>query len=367
MGRMEQQGGPLRWMRRALALVCAAAALGGCRDDDGEPPPAAVDSVAAGGRVEVRLAAPDELAWNQTDTVRVVVVNATGAALTDAVLHVFLPAPLEALVDSGAAVPARTAAADGTRLAYPVAAVEPGRTVGFAQAIRTPPAASRAAAPAARPGARLAAAADTLPRVYVVRAWLETRGGQPPGAPAQDTLRIRPGSEITVGGCGNVPDATVTRYGIGPVRIGMTLEALRSACPEARDTAWRGDEGMAEQGAVVAPAGQRVLVVLAGDRVGRIVVDQPGLETPAGAGVGSTVGDLRARFGRMCAGAGEGRVAVWFPNTPGISFGLDTLATRGWAGAPPPDSIPDEVAVGSFWVRQGTDDCPARPGGGGGR
>ena len=90
------------------------------------------------------------------------------------------------------------------------------------------------------------------------------------------------------------------------------------------------------------------------------------MKTPAGAGVGATVAELRGRFGRMCAGRAERQVAVWFPNQPGLSFGLDTLATRGWTPAQAdPDSVPDDVKVTSMWVRKGSDDCPARPGEGG--
>jgi hypothetical protein len=146
----------------------------------------------------------------------------------------------------------------------------------------------------------------------------------------------------------------------------MTVDALRGSCPEARDTAWKA-EGTDERGVTVAPGGQPVLAVLAGDTVARIVVGAPGLKTAAGVGVGSSVGDLRTRYGRMCAGMGEGRVAVWFPNAPGLSFGLDTLATRGWTPARAvPDSIGDEVAIGSLWVRRGTDECPAATDEGGG-
>ena len=348
------------------AVACAALALGACRDraEVRVDEVVSVDTGQGGGgagAVLLRLMAPDTLGWNATDTVRVVVTNTTAQPLQGAVLTLFVAAPALVPVDSAAPADARpqtTASGEGTRLTFAVPPIEPGRTAGFAQAVRTPP------APAAPAGGR-PAPRDAMPTLYLVRASLGTRGGSPIGAAVQDTVRIRAGSEVVAGGCGNVGDVTVSRYGVGPVRIGMTLDELRSACPEARDTTWRGDEGMEEKGAVAAPGGKRIVAVLAGGKIGRIVIDQPGLRTSAGLSVGATVGDLRARYGRMCAGRGEGRVAVWFPNAPGLSFGLDTMATRRWEPARVvPDSIADDVAVGSFWVRQGTDDCPAGAGGG---
>ncbi|HEU4455870.1 MAG TPA: hypothetical protein VFR81_22585, partial [Longimicrobium sp.] len=346
--------------RRTGIAACAALALGACRDRAGAPADEAPADTGKGGggagSVQVRLMAPDTLGWNETDTVRLVVTNATGQPLRDAVLNLFVAAPAEAAVDSAAPAAARpeaVASGEGTRLTFAVPVVEPGRTAGFVQAVRTPPAPA-APVPGGRPATR-----GATPTLYLVRAWLSTRGGSPVGAPVQDTVRIRAGSEVVAGGCGNVGDVTVSRYGVGPVRIGMTLDELRSACPETRDTTWE-QEGMKETGAIAAPGGKRIVAVLAGGKIARIVVDQPGLRTSAGLSVGATVGDLRARYGRMCAGVGEGRVAVWFPNAPGLSFGLDTLATRRWdLSRTDPDSIPDDVGVGSFWVRQGTDDCPA--------
>ncbi|HEU0052056.1 MAG TPA: hypothetical protein VFQ39_02720 [Longimicrobium sp.] len=349
-----------RRARRAALALALAAALGGCRDraekDGGGAPP---DAGQAPGRVEVQLLVPRDVAWNQDNEVIVGVLNGTRAPLADAVLHVFLEAPLAAVVDSagadttGRAVPPGIEQSpEGTRLTFPIGALGPGERVEFRPVARTPP-----------------AGLDKIDRKYagrdrfLVRAWLTAPGSTPAGAPAQDTLRVRAGAEVVVGGCANVPDLAVTRYGIGPVRLGMTADALRGACPEARDSTWRA-EGTEERGMVVAPGGKPVLAVLARDTVSRVVVPAAGLKTAAGVGVGSTVGDLRTRYGRMCSGIGEGRVAVWFPNAPGISFGLDTLATRGWTPAEAsPDSIADEVAVGSLWVRRGSDDCPAGGGG----
>src|SRR5215207_9783494 len=88
----------------AAALAIAAMAMtGACRDrapDGGDAQKA--DSAAAGGSVSVQLAAPAELGWNETDTVRVVVTNTTGAPVRDAVLNLFVQAPAGAPVDSAA-------------------------------------------------------------------------------------------------------------------------------------------------------------------------------------------------------------------------------------------------------------------------
>jgi len=245
--------------------------------------------------------------------------------------------------------------------------VAPGQTVEIRQPVRTPPAPVSAAPPApGQPKRARAARPDTSTRFVVRAELLRAGGGMQLAAPAEDTLRIRAGAAVVVGGCGNANDAVVTRSGIGPVRVGMPLDALRAACPEARDTSWKGQEGTKETGMVVLPGGHPVLAVTVDSAVTRIVIDQPGVRTAAGIEVGATVADLRGRFGRMCAGRGEGQVAVWFPNQPGLSFGLDTVATKGWTPArAEPDSVPDDVKVTSLWVRKGSDDCPARPGEGG--
>ena len=352
-----------RWM----TVASAALALAGCRGDRRAPPPPPPAPPAAPGQAEVRLTLPQLPAWNEEDTVGVTIANRTAAPIPEAVLELFVAAPVMALVDSTAPDrPAAAATGEGTRLSFRLGTLTPGQTVELRQAVRTPPApaprTARAPGTPPPPRAQGFTATDTTTR-FLVRASLVTGDGTPLGVPAQDTLRIRAGSEVAVGGCGSASDVVVTRYGVGPVRVGMSEAALRSACPEARDTTWKGDEGTTEKGLVALPGGQRVLGVVSGGTVQRIVIDRAGLKTAGGFGVGAAVADLRGSYGRMCAGRGERWVAVWFPNAPGISFGLDTVATKGWPPARVhPDSVPDEVKVAAMWVRQGADDCPARPG-----
>ncbi|HEX5724426.1 MAG TPA: hypothetical protein VFX98_03120, partial [Longimicrobiaceae bacterium] len=315
-----------------------------------------------------RLELPRELGWNARGDVAAVLANGTVAPLRDLRLHLFVPHPVIVLPPDSAPAdttrrdrvprPVVAATAEGTELTFALGVVAPEAEARVAQVVRMPPFGLE----------RRNRAYDGRDR-FVVRAWLTTAAGAPVGAVVQDTLRIRPGSETVVGGCGGVDDVPVSRSGVGPVRLGMTVDALRAVCPEALDTTWTGAEGMRETGQAVRVAGRPLLALTVGDTVARIVVDSAGLRTAAGLGVGSTLAELRGRYGRACAGVGEGRAAVWFPNAPGISFGLDSVAAREWvaAGGGDPAALPDEARVTSLWVRRGLDDCPARPGEGSGR
>jgi hypothetical protein len=265
-------------------------------------------------------------------------------------VHRFVGAPVEVLVNSAApdsARPELVSSGEGTQVVFSVGTIAPGARVDVAQGIRTPP------APAAgRPRSGESTPRDRFP----LRAWVSSGGREVKAA--ADSIVIRAGSAVVAGGCAGVQDVAVTRYGVGPLRLQMRASDVRTLCPEARDTAWE-QEGMPERGLTVSLAGNPVLLHMVGDTVTRIVIARPGLRTGVGVGVGSTVGELRGRYGRMCAGRGEDRIAVWFPAAPGISFGVRPEDTADAGPDPDPAALPETAVVEEMWVRTGVDDCPA--------
>lgn len=338
-------------MTIGIGLLAAA-----CRDRAAQPPQETMQLDSVPRRIDARLYVASDWAWNEEDTLRVTVVNATEQPFSGEV-SLFVGAPVELMTDSAAArtdsAPRMQSSAEGTRVTFPVRSLAPGASGEFRQAVRTPP------APRARPASPRTSSAppDTVSR-FAVRVRVAAADGREV-AQAQDTIRIRAGSEVVAGGCGGVKDVAVTRYGIGPLRLDMKAGDVRALCPEARDTTWPGEEGTTERGLAVRLAGNPVLVVLTGQTVARIQVDTAGLKTGTGVGVGATLGDLRGRYGRICAGQGEGRIAVWFPAAPGISFGLDSTAVAPAAGLDA-DALPETARVERMWVRQGSDDCPRK-------
>ena len=170
--------------------------------------------------------------------------------------------------------------------------------------------------------------------------------------PSGDTASASGAVEEACAPNGRVP--AVTSGGIGVARIGTSLSEVGQSC-RTRDTTFTLGEGIQERGAVIEFAGHRVLALTTGDRaISRLIVADSAFRTERGLGVGSTVGQLREAYGRLCGAVGEGTVAVWLAGLPNVSFGLDTrlseLPASGSRISDDPSVIPDSARVTSLWV-----------------
>ena len=170
--------------------------------------------------------------------------------------------------------------------------------------------------------------------------------------PTRDTTAVAGGIEDVCAPNGRAP--VVTSGGIGVARIGASLSEVGQSC-RTRDTTFSLGEGIQENGAVIEFAGHRVLALTTGDRtISRLIVADSAFRTERGLGVGSTVGQLREAYGRLCGAVGEGTVAVWLAGLPNVSFGLDTrlseLPASGSRISDDPSVIPDSARVTSLWV-----------------
>ena len=172
-----------------------------------------------------------------------------------------------------------------------------------------------------------------------------------PGRRAEDTAR---GGAVADACAPNGQVPAVTSGGIGVARIGASVREVGQSC-RTRDTTFTLGEGIQEQGAVIEFAGHRVLALTGNDgTIARLIVADSAFRTERGLGVGSTAGQLREAYGRLCGAVGEGTVAVWLAGLPNVSFGLDTrlsdLPASGSRLSDDPSQIPDNARVTSLWV-----------------
>lgn len=148
--------------------------------------------------------------------------------------------------------------------------------------------------------------------------------------------------------------------GVGPVRLGGRVSEIPAVCA-VRDTNLTLGEGAAESARVVDLGGHRIVALTGAGpdpRITRIIVESEGVRTERGIGVGSSVGDLRAAHGRVCAELGEGIVVLNSAGLPGISFETETDARPLLRGASlNADAIPDRDRITGLWVHEGRSLC----------
>jgi hypothetical protein len=154
-----------------------------------------------------------------------------------------------------------------------------------------------------------------------------SRGVIDRSGPVVDAGQSRPA------GCDN---KTITSNAVGTLRIGLSVDSVKSICRVARDTTMRGLEGMMERRLVVSFGGDALDAEIVDGRVWRLDIRSPAFRTTDSLGVGSPIGNL-SRLGRIRGLVGEGVLVVVSPDRCGLSFvlsgGIPATRGRNWDSA----------------------------------
>lgn len=142
-------------------------------------------------------------------------------------------------------------------------------------------------------------------------------------------------------------DHVIRGQGIGPLRIGISVDSVKKLCRVVRDTIQQGIEGMPERRITVAfPAGLVEAEIVDG-KVWRLDIHSPEFRTPDSLGVGSTIADL-LRLDEPDAGVGEGAFYLISRKHCGQSFqmsgGIPAGRVRRW-GRKELEALPSSIRV----------------------
>jgi hypothetical protein len=138
-------------------------------------------------------------------------------------------------------------------------------------------------------------------------------------SPAADTSPAAARSVIQpMSSCG---EDVATDEGIGELRIGTTVEAVRQKCTVVRDTTVIAAEGMPARKLAVVFARDTVEAEIVDGRIWRIAVLSPRFRTPDSLGVG-TSGARLLQLRNPRGMTGEGKFFVASPEHCGMSFRL---------------------------------------------
>jgi hypothetical protein len=128
---------------------------------------------------------------------------------------------------------------------------------------------------------------------------------------------------------------TITADGVGPIRIGVTVDSLKKLCDVVRDTTQLGGEGMMERRLTISVTPATLDAEIVNGRVWRLDISSPAFRTVDSLGVGSPLAALLRRQEPKPA-AGEGIVVVMLRDHCGMSFVLSGGYTSGvfrkWTG-----------------------------------
>lgn len=158
------------------------------------------------------------------------------------------------------------------------------------------------------------------------------------GAAATDGV-----TSITAADSGCAP-APLADSAAGPVRLGMSVEELRTRCAGTRDSTGLADEGMSARTVLVPVGADTVAARIVEGRAWRLAITSRGLRTRDSLGVGTPLARLLALPGARGI-TGEGRTFIVADAPCGLSFELSAGVRDGNADSAALRRLPASTVV----------------------